>query len=54
MKTGLTPNDINHSVKALAKSLLVDLSTASQTRPPYDFYEVMITDFGRQVLEKFG
>lgn len=54
MKTGLTPDDINHSVKALAKSLLVDLSTASQTRPPYDFYEVMITDFGRQVLEKFG
>ncbi|MCW4028439.1 MAG: hypothetical protein NWE92_02180 [Candidatus Bathyarchaeota archaeon] len=54
IKTGLTPEDINYSVKVLAKSLLIDISTASMNRPPYEFYATMITDFGRQVLEKFG
>ncbi len=53
-KTGLTPQDINNAVFSLRKSLLGELSDASPRLPPYDFYSVMITDFGRQVLEQFG
>ena len=52
-KTGLTPNDITLAVKVLAKSLLIDIPSAFQRLPPYDFYAVEITDFGRQVLEKY-
>ena len=52
-KIGLTPNDINLAVKVLAKSLLIDIPSAFQRLPPYDFYAVEITDFGRQVLEKY-
>ncbi len=53
-KTGLIPDDINPAVKSLAKSLLVDVTDVFQRLPPYDFYGVEITDFGRQVLEQFG
>lgn len=53
-KTGLVPADINESVKSLAKSLLVDVPGNLQGLPPYDFYGVEITDFGRQVLEAYG
>ena len=53
-KTGLPPNEVNEAVRVFAKSLLVNISDASQRLPPYDFYAVMITDFGRQVLEQFG
>jgi len=52
-KTGLTPNDINLAVKVLAKSLLIDIPSVFQRLPHYDFYTVEITDFGRQVLEKY-
>ncbi len=53
-KTSLTPPDINEAVRVLAKSLLVDVPSALQRLPPYEFYAVEITDFGRQVLEQFG
>jgi hypothetical protein len=53
-KTGLTPETINHAVRALEKSLLIDNPTTADKLPPYEFYAVEITDFGRQVLQKFG
>jgi DNA-binding MarR family transcriptional regulator len=53
-KTGLTPDTINGAVRVLEKSLLVNNPTVSENLPPYDFYAVEITDFGRQVLEKYG
>ena len=53
-KTGLIPPDLNDSVKELEKSLLVDNPDIAKKSPPYDFYAVQITDFGRQVLEKYG
>ena len=52
-KTSLTPGDINEAVKTLEKSLLINNPTVSEKLPPYDFYAVEITDFGRQVLEKY-
>jgi DNA-binding MarR family transcriptional regulator len=52
-KTGLTPDQINESVKALEKSLLIEIPSVFQRLSPYDFYAVEITDFGRQVLEKY-
>ena len=52
-KTGLPPDQINESVKPLEKSLLIEIPSAFQRLPPYDFYAVEITDFGRQVLEKY-
>lgn len=54
MKTGLLPETINQAVKVLEKSLLVNNPSISRKSPPYDFYWVEITDFGRQVLEKYG
>jgi hypothetical protein len=51
-KTSLIPEDINEAIRALEKSLLIDNPTVSEKLPPYDFYAVAITDFGRQVLEK--
>ncbi len=53
-KTSLTPEVINESVKVLEKSLLVNNPMVSEKLAPYDFYAVEITDFGRQVLEKYG
>jgi len=52
-KTGLTPDEINEAVKTLEKSLLIEIPSVFQRLPPYDFYAVEITDFGRQVLEKY-
>jgi hypothetical protein len=52
-KTGLTPDDINEAVKVLEKSLLLDVPSVFKRMPPYDFYAAEITDFGRQVLEKY-
>jgi hypothetical protein len=52
--TGLTPEVINGSVRQLEKSLLIDNPSLEDNIPPYDFYAVEITDFGRQVLEKYG
>ncbi len=53
-RTGLTPEVINSAVRVLEKSLFVNNPTMSEKLPPYDFYAVEISDFGRQVLEKFG
>ena len=53
-KTGLIPEEINDAVRSLKKSLMVDLADRLTSLPPYDFYAVEITDFGRQVLEKYG
>jgi hypothetical protein len=52
--TGLIPSDINDAVRSLAKSLLVELPDPLRNLPPYNFYSVEITDFGRQVLEQYG
>jgi hypothetical protein len=52
--TGLTPEVINDAVRQLEKSLLIDNPSLEDNIPPYDFYAVGITDFGRQVLEKYG
>ncbi|HUK84591.1 MAG TPA: hypothetical protein VLU95_01885 [Candidatus Acidoferrum sp.] len=52
-KTSLTPEDINEAVRSLEKSLLVNNPTVSEKLPPYNFYAVEISDFGRQVLEKY-
>ena len=54
IKTGLIPKDINDAVRSLAKSLLVNIPNPLRNSPPYNFYAVEITDFGRQVLEQFG
>lgn len=53
-KTGLTPETINGAVKSLEKSLMVNNPSLSEKVPPYDFFAVEISNFGRQVLEKFG
>lgn len=53
-KTGLTTETINSAVAVLEKSLLVNNPNLSDKLPPYDFYAVEISDFGRQVLEKYG
>jgi hypothetical protein len=53
-KTGLTPETINEAVKVLEKSLFVNNPNLSHKLPPYEFYAVEITEFGRQVLEKYG
>jgi RIO-like serine/threonine protein kinase len=52
-KTSLIPEDINEAIRTLEKSLLVNNPTVSEKLPPYDFYAVDITDFGRQILEKY-
>jgi len=53
-KTGLMPEGLNDAVRHLSKSNLIDNPDPSKRYGPYDFYAVEITDFGRQVLEKFG
>jgi hypothetical protein len=52
--TSLSPEVINDSVRVLEKSLLIDNPSLEDNIPPYEFYAVGITDFGRQVLEKYG
>jgi hypothetical protein len=53
-KTALTPMQINDAIRSLSKSYLIDVADTMKNLPPYDFYAVEITDFGRQVLEKYG
>ena len=53
-KTSLVPDQINEAIRSLAKSLLVTIANPLENLPPYDFYAVEITDFGRQVLEQYG
>lgn len=52
-KTGLVPDTINEAIRSLKKSLFVDIPYELKNLPPYNFYAVEITDFGRQVLEQF-
>jgi hypothetical protein len=52
-KTGLIPETINDAIRSLNKSLLVDIPYPLKNNPPYEFYAVEVTDFGRQVLEQF-
>ena len=53
-KTGLMPEGLNDAVRHLSKSKLIDIPDPSKRFGPYDFYAVEITDFGREVLAKFG
>jgi len=53
-KTGLMPEALNDAVRHLSKSNLIDVLDAAKRHGPYDFSTVEITDFGRQVLAKFG
>jgi hypothetical protein len=53
-KTGLMPEALNDAVRHLSKSKLIDIPDPTKKHGPYDFNAVEITDFGRQVLLKFG
>ena len=53
-KTGLMPEALNDAVRHLSKSKLIDIPEPAKKHGPYDFNAVEITDFGRQVLAKFG
>jgi len=53
-KTGLMPEGLNDAVRHLSKSGLIDNPEPEKRHGPYDFNAVEITDFGRQVLAKFG
>jgi hypothetical protein len=52
--TSLMPKGMNDAVRHLLKSKLIEKPYPSKRFGPYDFYAVEITDFGREVLEKFG
>ena len=53
-KTGLMPEGLNDAVRDLLKSKLIDILETPKRIGPYEFYAVEITDFGREVLAKFG
>ena len=53
-KTGLMPEGLNDAVRNLLKSKLIDILETPKRIGPYEFYAVEITDFGREVLAKFG
>ena len=53
-KTGLMPEGLNDAVRHLSKSKLIDIPEPAKRHGPYDFSAVEITDFGRQVLTKYG
>jgi len=53
-KNDLPTKTINDAIKVLEKSLFVNNPDISKEAPPYDFDAVEISDFGRQVLEKYG
>jgi hypothetical protein len=53
-KTGLMPEALNDAVRHLSKSKLIDIPDPEKKHGPYDFNSVEISDFGRQVLAKFG
>jgi hypothetical protein len=48
------PEALNDAVRHLSKSKLIDNPEPTKKHGPYDFNTVEITDFGRQVLTKFG
>jgi hypothetical protein len=53
-KIGLMPEALNDAVRHLSKSKLINIPDPAKRHGPYDFNAVEITDFGRQVLVKFG
>ena len=53
-KTGLMPEGLNDAVRHLSKSKLIDILETPKRLGPYEFYAIEITDFGRDVLSKFG
>jgi hypothetical protein len=53
-KTGLMPEGLNDAVRHLSKSNLVKILDTPKRLEPYEFYALEITDFGREVLAKFG
>ena len=53
-KTGLMPEALNDAVRHLSKSKLIDIPEPAKRHGPYDFDNIEISDFGRQVLAKFG
>jgi hypothetical protein len=53
-KTGLMPEALNDAVRHLIKAKLIDNPEPAKRHGPYEFEAVEITDFGRQVLAKFG
>jgi hypothetical protein len=53
-KTGLMPEGLNDAVRHLSKSKLIDILETPKRIGPYEVYAVEITDFGREMLAKFG
>ena len=53
-KTGLMPDGMNDAVRHLLKSKLIDILDTPKKMGPYEFYAAEITDFGREVLAKYG
>jgi hypothetical protein len=53
-KTGLMPEGLNDAVRHLSKAKLIDILDTPKRTGPYEFYALEITDFGREVLAKFG
>ena len=53
-KTGLMPEGLNDAVRHLSKAKLIDMLETPKRMGPYEFYAIEITDFGREVLAKFG
>lgn len=52
-KTGLMPEGLNDAVRHLSKAQLIRVLETPKSLP-YEFFAVEITDFGREVLKKFG
>lgn len=53
-RTGLMPEGLNDAVRHLSKSGLIEVLDTPKRMGPYDFYALEITDFGREVLAKYG
>jgi hypothetical protein len=53
-KTGLMPEGLNDAVRHLSKSKLIEVLDTPKRMGPYEFYALEISDFGREVLAKFG
>lgn len=48
------PEALNDAVRHLSKNKLIDIPDPEKRHGSYDFNAVEITDFGREVLAKFG
>jgi RIO-like serine/threonine protein kinase len=53
-RTGLMPEGLNDAVRHLSKAKLIEVLDTPKRMGPYEFYALEITDFGREVLAKFG